>query len=550
MLWAGSIALLPLTLLIIAQLVWLDELRESEELARRAILGDYLRSLDAEMEHYVASFDTALDLSAGVLCPLDTAAVGERLREAELVGVSRVAIVTWCDGERRVFIDAADGSLSSPTSAEEGEAVEEAFEVWQASTEAFVEVEGTRVVVDENAAERRLIIRPVTRPITPLKTNGEAPLRTCDGGEGSCEAEVVGLVAAVVDLAGLREEVLPRLAARRVVVDGEHVIGVTIRDAEGALLWASDPQKGSNNDEITEEFSLLYPDVTVGVGLQTTSTAELAKANFTLNVILALALGGAFLGGVALLLRTAAREHQLSELKSDFVANVSHELKTPIASIQLFAELLRDGRAKDPGKVREYGGLVYKESRRLTRLVDTVLDLARFESGAGVVFEDEVSIEEIIAQLGERLAGREGKGERVHISLPEEPLPLMSVDRAALDRAVTNLVSNALKYSDADARVDIRVYRRDGEIVIEVEDRGVGVPDAERERIFERFHRLQRGSVHDVKGAGLGLAITRFIVEAHGGRLRVDSELGRGSTFAIILPQRVSSRMRRKRRPR
>ncbi len=528
MLWAGSVALLPLTVLIIAQLLWLDDLRESEELARRAILGDYLRSLDAEMERYVASFDTALDLSPELLCPLDPAAVAERLGRSELVGVSRVALVTWCAGERRVFIDPADGSISSPASAAEGEAVDEAFEVWQASTEAFVEVEGTGVVVDENAAERRLIIRPVKRPRA--------------GREASPPGEVVGLVAAVVDLNGLREEVLPRLAARRVVVDGEHVIGVTIRDAEGALLWASDPSKDPNNDEIVEEFSLLYPDVTVGVGLQATSAAELAKANFTLNVILALALGGALLGGVALLLRIAARERQLSELKSDFVANVSHELKTPIASIQLFAELLRDGRAKDPEKVREYGGLIDKESRRLTRLVDTVLDLARFESGAGVVREDDVQIEEVIAQLVERVAGREGNGARLRVAFPEEPLPPMSVDRAALDRAVGNLVSNALKYSDAEARVDVRLELRGDEVHIEVEDRGVGVPEAERERIFERFHRLQRGPVHDVKGAGLGLAITHFIVEAHGGRLRVDSELGRGSTFAIILPTGRSAR--------
>ncbi|MEZ4384902.1 MAG: HAMP domain-containing sensor histidine kinase [Nannocystaceae bacterium] len=549
MLGAGAVALLPLAVLIVAQILWLDDLRRSEELARRAILGDYLRSLDSEMQRYVESFDAPLDLPSELLCPFDAAAIGERMRRATWVGVTHVAIGTWCGGERLVYVDPRTGAVAAPPSAAARDAVKDAFEVWEASDEALVEVEGTGLVVDENAPHHRLVIHPVYA-LAASQAEAPAPAEGDGGGgsEGSAGAEVpppartVALVAAILDEPSLRAEILPKITARRVEVDGEHVVGVTIRDADDVILYASDPASGPHRDEIVEEFSLLYPDLSVGVGILSTSTVELARANFTLNVLLALALGGALLGGVGLLLRTAAREHQLSELKSDFVANVSHELKTPIASIQLFAELLRDGRASSPEKVREYGGLIDKESRRLTSLVDTILDLARFESGAGVVIREGVAVDAIVAQIVERVAARDGNGGRLRYAPPAEPLPAMAADPAALDRAIGNLVSNALKYSAADAPVEVRVALRGEAIEVEVEDRGVGVPEADREQIFERFHRLQRGPVHDVKGAGLGLAITRFIVEAHGGRVRVASEVGRGSTFTISLPQRVRAR--------
>lgn len=248
-------------------------------------------------------------------------------------------------------------------------------------------------------------------------------------------------------------------------------------------------------------------------------------------------LAAVLLGGIALTIRTALREMKLSAMKNEFVSNVSHELRTPLSSIRVFGEFLRRGRVDEPGKVREYGSYIESESRRLTQLINNILDFSRIESGRRVYNFESADIEEILAGTLSSFSVRlRDKGFDVSYQGPEEPLPEVEVDASAIDRAVANLLDNAVKYSDGDRRIQVTLDQADGGLTISVTDHGIGIPRDELERIFERFHRVSTGLVHDVKGTGLGLSLVRHIAEAHGGRVTVESEPGEGSTFTIHLP--------------
>jgi len=243
------------------------------------------------------------------------------------------------------------------------------------------------------------------------------------------------------------------------------------------------------------------------------------------------------LAGLGLALRTAGREMRLAAMKSDFVSNVSHELRTPLASIRVFGELMRLGKVTDGDKVREYGEHIEVESRRLTQLVDNILDFSRIESGRKVYHFSQTALEEVVRDVVAAFTMRfRGSGFEIELAGPAAPLPPVTADAAAIDHAVSNLIDNAIKYSGAGRQIAVRLARVGDEVAIAVCDRGIGIPASEQKHIFERFHRVSTGAVHEVRGVGLGLAIVDHIVRAHGGRVEVESEPGKGSTFTIRLP--------------
>jgi signal transduction histidine kinase len=218
------------------------------------------------------------------------------------------------------------------------------------------------------------------------------------------------------------------------------------------------------------------------------------------------------------------------------VANVSHELKTPLALIRLFAETLELGRAPSEDKKRQYYRVIDKESQRLTQLINNILDFSRIEAGRREYRFVPTDLGLVVRDVVESYRFPiEQHGFTLDVSIPED-LPEVEVDPAAVSQALINLVQNAMKYSADEKRVGLAL-RRDGDrVLVSVKDRGIGIPRGEQKKIFEKFYRVENSLVHATKGSGLGLALVQHIMEAHKGSVELVSAPGEGSTFTLIFP--------------
>jgi two-component system, OmpR family, phosphate regulon sensor histidine kinase PhoR len=311
---------------------------------------------------------------------------------------------------------------------------------------------------------------------------------------------------------------------------------VSVWDGRGDLVFSTDP-KSTADQEARKPFPFVFKDWHISLASLHATAGQRARQNFALNVALSTLLALALLSGVVLALRTASREMKLSQMKSDFVSNVSHELRTPLASIRVFGEFLRLGRVDSPDKIREYGDYIETESRRLTQLINNLLDFASIESGRKTYHFERMPLEDVVAETLRTFEVRlRQSGFRITYDRPDTPLPPLWIDPAAVAQSLCNLLDNAVKYSNGKTEIVVRLRREAGMAVISVQDFGIGVPRDEQQKIFDRFHRVSTGLVHDIKGSGLGLAIVRHILEAHGGRVTVESRPGDGSTFCLYLP--------------
>jgi len=244
--------------------------------------------------------------------------------------------------------------------------------------------------------------------------------------------------------------------------------------------------------------------------------------------------------GLYLVYSNVRRELRLARLKSDFVANVSHELKTPLALIRLFAETLELGRVPSEEKAHQYYRVINKESHRLTQLINNILDFSRIEAGRKEYRFAPTDVARVVREVIESYRFQiEQQGFELKVDV-EEDLPQVPADAEAVGQAIINLVNNAIKYSRESKTIDIEVRRearRDGsKVLVSVKDTGIGIPRSEQKKIFDKFYRGEDSLVHETKGSGLGLALVRHIMEAHGGAVEVESIPGKGSTFTLALP--------------
>ncbi len=240
--------------------------------------------------------------------------------------------------------------------------------------------------------------------------------------------------------------------------------------------------------------------------------------------------------GLSVLWLSVRAERRTSQLKSDFIANVSHELKTPLSLIRMFAELLATGKHKGEGMAREYATIITRESDRLSHLIDNVLDFARLERGKASYRFAEGRLEEVVERALDVLRHRLEK-EKLRLRTDiENGLPPVRMDEDAMTLVLLNLVDNAVKYAGDGEEVSVRLRRAPGAVALTVSDRGAGITREEQQRIFERFYRAESARARNVRGSGIGLSLVKHIAEAHGGRVEVESEPGRGSTFTVYVP--------------
>lgn len=288
--------------------------------------------------------------------------------------------------------------------------------------------------------------------------------------------------------------------------------------------------------DVAVPFAPVFPRWQLAGGYSGVTIAELARRNFETNLLLDGATLALLLAGIVFTLRAATREVRLAQAKSSFVSNVSHELKTPLALIRLFAEILELGRATSREKEHEYHRIIHRESRRLTQLINNILDFSKIEAGRR---QYQFTSCNLVPVLEEVLSTYEYQITNLGFELKTciaSAIPPARVDADAIAQAVLNLLNNALKYSGNSRSIEVNVEARDGQIAIAVIDHGIGIPRAEQEKIFEKFYRVSNDLVHTVRGTGLGLALVKHIVDAHNGKILVDSAPGKGSRFTILLP--------------
>lgn len=295
---------------------------------------------------------------------------------------------------------------------------------------------------------------------------------------------------------------------------------------------------GSGKPEVSQTLDDPFRGLAMGIKFQGTTAEAIGNRFVVQSVTILGVLSLLMISGLVLTYRSVNKQVALARLKSDFVSNVSHELRTPLALIRLYAETLELGRITTQEKKLEYYGIIRKESERLSALINNILDFSRIEAGRKEYDFRETDIAELVRNTLDSYRyqiEQQGFALEEHI---DSSIPPVRVDREAIARALVNLVNNALKYSDRDKFLGVKLYRANAVLKLEVLDRGIGIDRNDQLRIFEKFYRTGDPLVHNTKGSGLGLSLVQHITHAHGGHVEVESSPGRGSKFTLTLPLR------------
>ena len=524
-LWVGFAAmLLPLLVLLGLQLVWQRRLQETSAIAQRATLNGALDAVGSEIQYfYRSAAERLLDVPSELIEERKLDLLAQKWSGRAAPGMARLFVVDFTRasyGEYRL-LDPETQQLVTPPASDEAMALIAAVTPYQMASFRGAAVASGAPTVDERSPDYRIVLNPIT----------------------NADGRVIAVAGMVLDPGFLRKTLLPE--AIRKAIEGffpwarEGDIDVMVKDAQGRLMYGVE-DRAEEAEVVTANLSYVFTDWMLVLHSHRSTPQRMARANFAINITLVVMLAGFLVGGIVLALRAADRAMRLSQMKSDFVSNVSHELRTPIASIRVFAELLRLGRVPTPEKVREYGEFIERESRRLSRLIDNILDFARIESGRKTYSfapaDPRAVVEATLQSFGPHLRHH---GFTATLVAPDGPLGEVMTDADALAQAVHNLLDNAVKYSGTSRAIEVRVAREWDDVVIAVRDFGIGIRREEQAKIFERFHRVGTGARHEVKGSGLGLALVHHIVSVHQGRVSVESQPGKGSTFIIRLPARA-----------
>jgi signal transduction histidine kinase len=392
-------------------------------------------------------------------------------------------------------------------------------------------IEGKRLAED-TALKDLVAIEQVVRRLTPLsnemaasfertKVSGDGFLIAWSKGDGDSGTHA-GLAIPQNRLGSLLDSVLSPLLSSQ-------PFSVELRDAEGRGVWGKLQSAAAHTEQVrgVRGLELAFSGLTSSRWLD---QRQLLWFGFVLLLVVLM------IAGIAMTARVVRREVELGRIQNEFIAAVSHEFKSPIASIRLLMERITTGRLRRPETISEYYTAIDREAERLERLVNRLLEWQQIQAGRRRYSFSRACVVEITKTA---IAQMRPQAEAKSITLEtkfDETTAEVDSDEAALTDAIENLIDNAIKYSPSATKVTVSCDATDHHVCVEVRDQGVGIAQDELPHIFDRFYRGRRGDMSNVHGTGLGLALVKATIEAHGGNVEVTSEPGVGSCFRLRLP--------------
>jgi two-component system phosphate regulon sensor histidine kinase PhoR len=362
------------------------------------------------------------------------------------------------------------------------------------------------------------------------------------------ETELAALALALNRLAATAEAQFAAVRQER-----DHLMAILSSMSEGVLVVDGDGRALLVNPAFRRLFDLAgevagrpvleiirHPELarvvedTLRLGESQGGQIELRSPERRTLLLASAALAGGERGAV-LVARDTTELTRVADMRRDFVANVSHELKTPLAAIRGYAETLQDGALDEPDTARRFNDRILSQCRRLQALLDDLLTLSRLEGVALPPEREPVDLHAVVRRSVEVLSAA-AREKRVRVEVEETPVPTVPGDADALERLVLNLLDNAIKYNRPEGQVVLRLFQTGPDVFLEVCDTGIGIPPESIPRIFERFYRVDKGRAREEGGTGLGLAIVKHVAQAHGGQVDVESRGGHGTTFRVRLP--------------
>jgi signal transduction histidine kinase len=304
---------------------------------------------------------------------------------------------------------------------------------------------------------------------------------------------------------------------------------VAILNGKDSLLYQQHDQPVSRY-LVAENFSQPFPDWKVALfDPDGKSIEQLTGKERQLYLMLFMGIILVMLIGIILMVRTVIHESEISRLKSEFVSSVSHELKTPLSLIRMFGETLDSGIVTDEKDRRKFYGIIRKESERLTHLINNVLDFSRIDAGVKEYNFREADLVEVVRNSLEAYKFQTSdSGIKIESELPDESI-ILKIDKEAIPQVLLNLLNNAVKYSEEEKYIKVKVSKDSTSALISVNDYGVGISKEDQRKIFDKFYRVSTDKTKEIPGTGLGLTLSRHIVDAHHGTIEVESEVGKGS---------------------
>ncbi len=335
----------------------------------------------------------------------------------------------------------------------------------------------------------------------------------------------------VDDLEFIEQIIAMRFSA---LSEGEFILAVQRKDSKKYVYYSTEEYPEGVFEQKQDNWIL--PEFELQIRMAGTTLESLSRDRSHKNMMLLIVVNIVFMTGLIYVVRNVSKEMELAKIKSNLVANVSHEIRTPVALIRMYAETLEMGRLKNEDKKKKYYKTILAETVRLTQLINNMLDFSKIESKKKEYRMRPTDLSLVVHQVIDMYHYNfEQRGFAINEDIDID-LPDVEADTEAVTQAIINLLDNAMKYSVDDKYIGISLKKNDDYIILSVSDHGIGIPESEQKKIFQKFYRAGDSLVHNTKGSGLGLSLVEHIMRVHKGKVVLESTVGHGSTFSLIFP--------------